>query len=239
MNYLYAVTEAHRPPLGALRGLDQAPLGYVSAGGLCAVTSEVAPPVCPTPTRLLEHQRVVETVMAEAPVLPARFATIFENDDALADLLEERRAVLAEELERLRGCVELSVRAVRLLTPAASAAATSGDGAGSLHAADRLDPAVAIARRAAAQQRAAALRHAEQVAGRLDGALGPYCLDQRVQLGDGAATVVQASYLVDRKRLPALQVALTRLAEEFRHLHFLNSGPWPPYHFAPSLARDA
>jgi hypothetical protein len=44
--------------------------------------------------------------------------------------------------------------------------------------------------------------------------------------------VLSASYLVERARLTDYRRELGRLQAERTNLHFLSSGPWPPYTFA-------
>ena len=73
-----------------------------------------------------EHEEVVEALMASGPVLPMRFGTILTDEMAVALLLLERRTELRNGLERVRGAVELGVRATVAAddpTPAADAEA--------------------------------------------------------------------------------------------------------------------
>ena len=58
---------------------------------------------------LLEHQRVVEAVMAAFPVLPARFGTVLADEDRVTDLLTRGHDLFAGELDRLAACVQMEV----------------------------------------------------------------------------------------------------------------------------------
>jgi hypothetical protein len=62
-----------------------------------------------SPEGMWEHERVVETLM---PVLPMRFASTVEDEEALRRFLAERHDSLAAALANVAGRVEVGVRAV-------------------------------------------------------------------------------------------------------------------------------
>jgi len=43
--------------------------------------------------------------------------------------------------------------------------------------------------------------------------------------------LLTAAYLVDRDRVDTFRKRAAKIREDFPHLHFLLTGPWPPYHF--------
>src|SRR5204863_2932 len=57
------------------------------------------------------HERVVAAVMARGAVLPLRFGTAMTDERSLVALLSERHDDFVAALERVRGRVELGVRA--------------------------------------------------------------------------------------------------------------------------------
>jgi hypothetical protein len=101
MPYVYAVTEARDRAL-------QPPLYEVDRGRLAAVVADHATPE-PTPDSLWRHEEIVESLMADGPVLPMRFGS---TTDDVEDLLDRRHDALIAGLERVRGAVELGVRVV-------------------------------------------------------------------------------------------------------------------------------
>jgi Gas vesicle synthesis protein GvpL/GvpF len=56
------------------------------------------------------HEAVLEAALGRAPLVPFRFGTIYRSDEHVRAMLREN-AGLAEALERLRGRVELGVKA--------------------------------------------------------------------------------------------------------------------------------
>jgi hypothetical protein len=67
---------------------------------------------------LLEHERMVEAIMADRVVLPMRFGTTLPDEAALAKVLAEREDEFLAALERVRGRVEVGVRDTRTPAPA-------------------------------------------------------------------------------------------------------------------------
>jgi len=62
---------------------------------------------------LLEHQQVLDEVLRRADVLPFSFGTVADSDDEVRDvLLSGGFDALHEQLEYVRGCVELELKAL-------------------------------------------------------------------------------------------------------------------------------
>jgi hypothetical protein len=98
MIYVYAITES---PVAA---------EAIEVGPLAAVVREVDEAPANEPEALLAHEAVVEGVMAAQPVLPVRFGTLFGSAAEVVSLLESKATEFSALLQRVRGCVELSVR---------------------------------------------------------------------------------------------------------------------------------
>jgi len=113
MPYVYAVTEPRERSL-------QPPLYEVDHGRLAAVVADHDPPE-PTPDSLWRHEEIVESLMADGPVLPMRFGS---TTDDVEELLDRRHDALIAGLERVRGAVELGVRVVGALGESPPASGT-------------------------------------------------------------------------------------------------------------------
>src|SRR3954454_8630933 len=105
MPYAYAVTGADAG-VPEVRGLA---LQAVHHRALAALVGDAPGPLEGDQDALWRHQEVVEAAMARGPVLPMRFASVVDDAGAF---LDERHDELAAALERVRGAVELAVRAV-------------------------------------------------------------------------------------------------------------------------------
>ena len=212
--YLYAVCDltARAPSCAGLRGQ---PLAMVRAAGLCALTSEAPPGPIGTEKDLLQHEHVVETLMGEHDLLPARFGTVLADEAAVRELLAERREGFARALERVAGSVELGVR-VMLDRQEESRAARRDDAASGTEY---------LLRAKRAERRAAELIE------RLDRELTPLAKDRRVRARRSLLDPVRCAYLVDRVQLDSFRARSASLADEAPDAQLVCTGPWPPYSF--------
>jgi hypothetical protein len=62
--------------------------------------------------------------------------------------------------------------------------------------------------------------------------LNPLARDKQVTMRPGGKLVLSAAHLVERSKIGPYREKIARLREERPVLHFLLSGPWPPYTFA-------
>jgi hypothetical protein len=220
--WAYAIVEHPHMPVPRRRGLAQAPLDGVSEGDLLAVvTRHEHAPVEPAPDALWAHERVVERLMAERAVLPMRFGTTMPDDDALRTAIAARHDDLVAALDRVRGRVELSVRAL-----------LAGNGS-----APAPDPPPQNGRDYILGKLAHGQR-AEAAAERVHAPLARLAVEARRQSSRHRDEVLRAAYLVEQASVARFRSAVERLALEHPDLALLCTGPWPPYTFvtAPSTA---
>jgi hypothetical protein len=212
--WLYAVSERPDLPLPRVRGVAQAPLDMVADGPLVAVLSRHArAPEEPALDALGAHEHVVESLMAERAVLPMRFGTSLPSHDDVRDALAERRDVLLEALDRVRGRVELALRA---MLPAASAAAAPLPAAsGSEYVRLRL-----------ARARTVTALHEPLTALAVAARDWP----------ERAPGEVRTSYLVDEPVVGRFRNAVERLQREHPEAALLCTGPWPAYSFVSGVS---
>jgi hypothetical protein len=207
--YLYAITDAPAAPSDCY-GLEQAHLSSLTHGPLTAVYSRHEQLELRAEFEMIwRHEQVVERLMQQVAVLPARFGSVFDDLASLASSLAGSETRLCGQLDRVRGRVELAVR-VRAPSPAVRAGAHSGR--------DYLED------RLAAHRWQASVAQCTLVPLRLLAA------DQRVAPAREAG-VLAASYLVDSGDVD-------RFAHEVRVLQHSNegltlscTGPWAPYSF--------
>jgi Gas vesicle synthesis protein GvpL/GvpF len=193
---LYAITDDPAPPAPPLRAVRSDGLTV-----LCApaeqreLTAEV----------LWNHEAVVESLMEERDLLPMRFGTLVEDDEAAVRALVERREELRTSLDRVRGAVELAVR----VEAAAPNEPTPGGATGAEYI-----------RAKAHRTEAARLLHE------------PLAYLARESVVRPGPELLRAAYLVDREAVEGFVGLVRRLQETHEGLQVLCTGPWPPYSFA-------
>lgn len=111
--YMYGVGGSRLPNelLTGIAGLNDEPLVAVRAGGAVAVVS-AAPTGRLRPERrhLAAHQRVVAGIARSADFLPVAFGMIADDAAAVASLLDTHGESIAEQLQRVAGCIEMTLR---------------------------------------------------------------------------------------------------------------------------------
>ena len=235
MTVVYGIVPAETPLDGVPAGIGGAPVGRVVSGGLAALVSPVeGEELRATRRDLLSHSAVLERAIAAGPVLPLRFGIVLRDEDAVAqELLEPRHDELTALLERFERLVELRVKAFY-------------DQDAVLREIVRADPAIARLNEATrgasdAAAQAQRVRLGEAVAHALEARrendshaifarLRPLAADAVVEESESLAFT--ASFLVDRGRVEAFDVAMDELAREHEgRITFKYLGPLPPHSF--------
>ncbi len=210
MIYVYAIGDG--VSRARVVGLDGRAVERVTEGRLTAfVTRDMERPPEPTPATLGAHDEVVMSLMVDGAVLPMRFGTVLRDDADIRAVVRDRADELVQALDRVRGRVELGVRAVWRGNHAEPPAASGGDFL-----------------RAKLRRRAAARMVAAEVHPRL----AQLATDARCSLLPRDDTPLAAAYLVDRVRCGEFEAHAAELAEEQPDAELVVSGPWPPYSFS-------
>jgi gas vesicle protein GvpL/GvpF len=210
---MYAVAERQASGLAGT-GIDGRPLRAVADGALSVVVGDYdATGRTPSQDELWAYERVIEQLMASRAVLPARYGSLFASDVDAQEMLRERTSELTAALVRVRGAVELAVRACWTADyPPDATAATENPGTGYMQG--------QLERR----------RHARQAASEL-GPLRALARESRVRLLPEPGVPVAAAYLVDRDRVGEFVQVVAELGNANPDLDLVCTGPWPPYSF--------
>lgn len=112
--YLYAIVERlptpWRPPPA---GVSAGPVVVHHLDGLSVIASLLAAPPNGGPRTLAQHHEVVAAAMPAEAVLPFRFGVLVPEPD-LVPWLRVNAPLVRSTLARLRGCVEMNVKLLRL-----------------------------------------------------------------------------------------------------------------------------
>jgi hypothetical protein len=226
--YLYCVTDANPNLSDDLNGLDDQIVEVINNRSLFVVASKFeSEAVAVSRENVLQHEAIVRKAFSTTTVLPFRFGTLV-TETGLETYLKARESSLLDRLEQVRDCVEMSVK---IIWQNSSEIEDSGcavpnlDGAGA-------GTAFLVLKR----QELLGNDRVEQEARELEAWLGAGLRDivrqEQITIEPKQRLVLSASYLVERVRLTDYRRELGRLQAERTNLHFLSSGPWPPYTFA-------
>jgi hypothetical protein len=236
--YAYCLSdEVTARTLESIRGVAGAAPVLIEHEGIIAVVSEYEDDsVHITRENILAHERVVQQVLAQTTPLPFRFGTLV-SESRLRNYLTTQKGALESQLARVRGCVEMSVKVIRgpesfddkstgqdsrTRTEQTSAADLS-DGAGTAYLQKKKQEMMGDE---------LLKERAEEIAGWLAKRLTCAVRDSVVSVRPQETLAVAAAYLVERVRLVEYRERLREARRERREIHFLTSGPWPPYSFS-------
>jgi len=162
---------------------------------------------------LWRYERVMEELMDERAIIPARFGSVLTDEPSVCGLLRDRHYELAATLERVRGAVELSVHA-GWVEDAATAAPDDGTGY--------------------MQARLAQHRRAQEVSELLS-PLGALARAGRRRVLPDQSLPVHDAYLVDCDLVEAFTELVHDIDARREEIELICTGPWPPYSFARAL----
>ena len=211
-----------------VRGISAAPVRLLKIENFVVLVSDLAAEaVSVTREHALAHAAVVRSVLDQTTPLPFRFGTLV-TEQQLRNYISARKPALETKLETVRGCVEMSVKIISNFFEDNEPAQPKKDrddkqGAGAMFLAEKRREILGDERRAA---------HAAEISTWLQEGLEGLARDKQVTVRPGGKLVLSAAFLVERLKIGQYRERLARLREDRSDLHFLVSGPWPPYTFA-------
>jgi len=221
---LYGIVEwsTHPPdeggsPLSGV-GLDDEPLHALVEGSLAAIVSDHAG-ADPEPAidSLRGYESTVRGLMERDAILPARFGTVLPSEGAVRSLLRRRRRDLLLRVRRVRGAVELALRA------------NWRAGAGMLPGARPPSGTSYLRERLELRQ------SARRVASELD-PLAALARSSRQTISPAPDLPVLYAYLVERERVREFVAMVAQLDDTLDDVELICTGPGPPYSFAEGAA---
>jgi Gas vesicle synthesis protein GvpL/GvpF len=244
--YVYGVasasegTDVDAPGVGAPHG----GVRRIVHRDVAALVSDIESGPLAAARELRAHWRVLEEAISRATVLPVRFGTVMENDDAVVEqFLAPRHDRLASQLAELAGRVQLTVKA-------------SYDEESLMRGVVESSPAVAqLSERVRGRPEAATyyerIKLGELVAGEVGqarerdtalvlGRLEPLAVAARSEQPSGRDEAVNTAFLVERARVGEFSQAVAELESELgTRMKLRYVGPLPPYSFTEEEAEAA
>ncbi|MFF7971496.1 GvpL/GvpF family gas vesicle protein [Streptomyces sp. NPDC007905] len=242
--YVYGITARSHPSLPegmAGVGEPSRPVRILTAGELAAVVSDAPEDLRPKRRDLLAHQNVLAETGAGGCVLPMRFGSVADGDDAVTQVLTERAEHYGERLRELDGKVEYNVKAshveeavLHLVMAENTELRTLAEdnrrsGGGSYEDKIRLGEMVAAAVKAKETEDATEVQ----------GLLAPAAA--AVSVGpESTGWLLNASFLVARDSAENFLATVEQVRKSHAHLDLRVNGPLPPYSFVePGPAEPA
>jgi hypothetical protein len=167
-----------------------------------------------------DHARVIADCFKHSTVLPFRFGTTFQDDDALRRSVRSNQRHFMANVERLRGKAEMHLKVLVDDTCPGTSERNMTVGQEYLHSlresASRQRERQSKARALSVQMHRMFLPLAEEIT----------C--KRMESGK---MLLDIAHLIDNKTVERYQNKYSSATQELKECRMQLSGPWPPYHF--------
>lgn len=221
--YVYCLAEQIDSLDTPVTGISGAKVDIVNLEGFSLLVSHFEADAGPvTRENALAHDAVIRSVLDETTPLPFRFGTL-TSEKELASYLGARRTTIVTRLELVRGCLEMSVKIISDTDQTDLGAETNDLGPGAAFLRQKRREILGGERRAA---------QAREVADWLQKEVADFVREEQVNLSPTEKLVVAAAHLVEREQLTKYRGSIVNARKLRPELHFLVSGPWPPYSFS-------
>jgi hypothetical protein len=198
------------------------PLRIIGNGLVRAVAGDCAEPPRPEPSVLAAHDATVRRLAdRNAALLPARFGQWLPDERAVLDWLEAHHSDLAEALDQVRGCVQMTLRVYGDAGPEDPLPEPpAAGGPGTQYLTKR-------------RQQLERERSLPEIAPLRD-ALRPLLRAERIERPAVPGRLRATAYdLIAREATDDYSRIVAETAPRLAGFRITASGPWPPYAFAP------
>jgi len=239
--YAYCLTEqpllsngsrTRRPTLlEGIQGVNGAPVFSYPSGEFSVVVSEYERNGAKLEEKaVLEHARVVSVCFRSGTVLPFRFGTIFDTDDALRQAVRTNRRAFGLSVARLRGKAEMHLK---LIVRDGSLREAMAE----VQLPDTVGGEYLSKLREKASRERERQTKARALSVQVHKLFNP--LEEEVSCKKVASDgmLIDIAHLIDSKSVEKYQNRYNTAAKQLKNCELAISGPWPPYHFLPGKLR--
>jgi len=236
--YAYCITEqaglqggirARRPfVLENLKGVNESPVLAYPSGEFAVIVSEHSSVKPLTQQAIVDHARVISECFRTLTVLPFRFGTVFDSDEALRRAVRANRKAFLESVSRLRGKSEMHVKIVVKDGTIEEAVSEAPAGVGGEYLRKLRDQASRVRER---QTKARALSM------QVHKLFCPLEEDIVCKRTDAGNMLIDFAHLIDSSTVAKYQNRYSAATRHFKDCQVTITGPWPPYHFMPGKLR--
>lgn len=238
--YAYCLTEqqslngtrARRPfLLEGIQGVNQAPVLSYPSGEFAVVVSEFDRFTQQLEDKaVLEHARVVSVCFRHGTVLPFRFGTLFDSDDALRQAVRANRRAFGQSVARLRGKAEMHLK---LMVRDGSLREALAD----VQLPDTVGGEYLMKLREKASKDRERQTKARALSVQVHKMFNPLEEEISCKRVNTDGMLIDIAHLIDSKAVEKYQNRYSSAAKQLKNCEISVSGPWPPYHFLPGKLR--
>jgi hypothetical protein len=234
--YVYCVIHSDAPlTFGAIGiGADPTEVHTVNFRDIAAVVSDTPIELYePTRQNVLAHERVNETVMRNHTVIPMSFGTVFKTREDIHQLLRSAYDAFKDVLVKMEDKLEYGLKVLWDRDRIVEELEQENEDIRRLKAEiSSRHGSTYFARMQYGRLVDAALQsRSEHYVQSIFEELRPVAVASRANRPIGDKMIMNAAFLVRRKKEPAFDAAVKGIGARYEHLTFKYTGPWPPYNF--------
>jgi hypothetical protein len=169
-----------------------------------------------------DHARVISDCFKLSTVLPFRFNTVFQDDDAMRRSVRSNQRHFQANVERLRGKAEMHIKLLVDDTCPGTMPAVMRDCVGKEY--------LTSLRESASRQRERQSR-ARALSVQMHRMFLPLAEEITCKRTDSGKMLLDIAHLIDHKCVERYQNKYSTATLEMKDCSMQLSGPWPPYHF--------
>lgn len=227
-------TRTRRPYLlDGIQGVNGAPVLSYPSGEFAVVVSEYDRSTDGAPMDekiVLEHARVVSVCFRTGTVLPFRFGTIFDTDEALRQAVRANRRTFGQSVARLRGKAEMHLK---LLVRDGSLREAMAE----VQLPDTVGGEYLMKLREKASKDRERQTKARALSVQVHRMFNPLEEEISCKRVNTDGMLIDIAHLIDSKSVEKYQNRYSSAAKQLKNCQLAISGPWPPYHFLPGKLR--
>src|SRR5216683_907807 len=236
--YVYGIVQGKEPVTFGRNGIGGSGerVYTVNFRDIAAVVSNTSVFIFyPTLENALAHEHVIETVMKNYTIIPMSFGTVFRTDDDIRQVLKSIYVSLKDVLNQMAGKLEFGVK-------------VNWDRDQIIDELQQHDEELRKFHQEIVRKQLQSTYFARMQLGRMIDkalaeratlyvreiyeALRSCCVASRDNQPIGDKMIMNAAFLVERKREAEFDAVVNKLAKKYgKRLKFKYTGPWPPYNF--------
>jgi hypothetical protein len=232
--YLYGIIDSGDQIKESIYGLEGAGVYNVSFCDIGAIVSEISQPIQGvTEGAVLEHETVVEKLMANFTILPVRFQTILDGRDNLLSMMQSYYKDFKDNLARLHNKLEFGIKVIwpsdkirrnisKVLVKNRQNVPVSGDSPSSRFMKEKFEK-YKIDKEFETK--------ADKFVKVMDIFFSKFAVEKKLEKLKTRDLLLDAVYLVEKSEEGNFREAFEHIKSARPDFKYLFSGPWPPYNF--------
>lgn len=232
--YTYGIIDSSKQINEPIYGLEGACVYNIPYCDIGAVISEISQPIRGvTEGAVLEHEAVVEKLMANFTVLPVRFQTIIDGRDNLLSMMQSYYKNFKDNLKRFHNKLEFGIKVIwpadKIKENIVKALKKSEQ---SIPAPDNSPEKRFIKEKFEKYKIDEEFeKKANKFINVMDIFFGKFAAEKKLGKLKSENLLLDAVYLVEKDKQDDFKEAFEHIKSPYANFKFLFSGPWPPYNF--------